>query len=585
MGLATNVRADAQTVANVLLVINDTSGASVEVGNYYAKARQVPDRNIVRIKTAQTDSVSRVVFEETIEAPVAAWLNRQLLQDQILYIVLTKGVPLRVDGTGGESGTVASVDSELTLLYRKMTGATIPLAGRLDNPLFLGDKAMTDAKRFTRASSDLYLVTRLDGFAFDDIKGLIDRGLTPSRDGRIVLDQKATVIDRGGDLWLQETADRLRTSGAGARVLLESTRGIAATPDPVLGYFSWGSNDPANQLRDMGLKFAPGAIGGLMVSTDGRTFREPAPDWKPAVAGSPTGGQSLVGDLIREGITGVSGHVAEPYLDAIVRPQILFPAYLAGFNLAESFYLAMPFLSWQDIVIGDPLCAPFAVGPVGPMGPVGPIDPDTALPALFAQRSLASPKVSGLKVEAVKLNMKAMSLEAQGRPESDVRPLLEQATALEPKLVAAQMILAERAESRGALDDAYARYRAILTVEPNNVVALNNLAYSLADKRKALDEALPLAERAYKLAPQVAVFADTLGWIHFLRGDAVTASPILNHAAQVDPGNVDILVHAATVAVALNDFPRARTLLDGAVKADPRAADRADVKALRDKIK
>ena len=38
---------------------------------------------------------------------------------------------------------------------------------------------------------------------------------------------------------------------------------------------------------------------------------------------------------------------------------MLFPAYLAGFNLIESFYLAIPHLSWQTIVVGDPLCAPF----------------------------------------------------------------------------------------------------------------------------------------------------------------------------------------------------------------------------------
>jgi hypothetical protein len=42
-----------------------------------------------------------------------------------------------------------------------------------------------------------------------------------------------------------------------------------------------------------------------------------------------------------------------------VRPQTLFPAYLSGFNLAESFYLSIPALSWQTVVIGDPLCRPF----------------------------------------------------------------------------------------------------------------------------------------------------------------------------------------------------------------------------------
>ena len=39
------------------------------------------------------------------------------------------------------------------------------------------------------------------------------------------------------------------------------------------------------------------------------------------------------------------------------RPDLLFPAYFSGRNLAESYYLAIPALSWQNIVVGDPLCS------------------------------------------------------------------------------------------------------------------------------------------------------------------------------------------------------------------------------------
>ena len=33
------------------------------------------------------------------------------------------------------------------------------------------------------------------------------------------------------------------------------------------------------------------------------------------------------------------------------------PAYAHGRNLAESYYLALPFLSWQGVIFGDPLCS------------------------------------------------------------------------------------------------------------------------------------------------------------------------------------------------------------------------------------
>ena len=85
--------------------------------------------------------------------------------------------------------------------------------------------------------------------------------------------------------------------------------------------------------------------------------RPPVPDDpKTFFAGTP---DALIGDLIRDGVTGVAGQVGEPLLLGAVRPDVLFPAYLAGYNLAEAFYLATPTLSWTTIVVGDPLCRPF----------------------------------------------------------------------------------------------------------------------------------------------------------------------------------------------------------------------------------
>jgi uncharacterized protein (TIGR03790 family) len=576
----------AQSAANVLLVVNEASPESGEIGNYYAAARQIPADQIVKISAPVTDSLSRPAFDANIQAPIASFLAKHLLHDRILYIVLTKGIPLRVEGTEGPNGTVASVDSELTLLYRRMVGAAVPVIGRVDNPLFLGDKPVKTAKRFSRLDSDLYLVTRLDGFSVADVKALIDRGMKPVRDGQIVLDQRATLIDRGGDAWLQEASDRLTNDQYGARVQFENTRTVANVSGPVIGYFSWGSNDPSNQRRVMGLSFVNGAIGGMFVSTDGRTFREPNPNWKPAIAGSASGGQSLIGDLVREGITGVVGHVAEPYLDSIVRPQILFPAYLAGFNLAESFYMAMPFLSWQDIVVGDPLCSPFQSAPAAQDQLHRGVDQATLLPALFAERRLNNLKDGKTPVnsEALTLSLRGWSLLGQGKPDAEVDEVLARATAIEPRLVTSQLRLATGAEKRNDYDKAIERYRAVLAAEPGNLVALNNLAYILADKKNQAAEALPLAERAYRLSGQETTIADTLGWVQFKLGDTAKALLLLDQAAKAVPPNVDILVHAAIAHASVGNSVQARRYVDAAIKADPKAADRSDVKTLLGKL-
>ena len=93
----------------------------------------------------------------------------------------------------------------------------------------------------------------------------------------------------------------------------------------------------------------------------------------------------MIADYIHEGVTGISGYVYEPYLQACERPQILFPAYVQGLNLAESFYLAMPYLSWQTVVVGDPLVSPYLGTPLSPEESNPPQDPATGLPEYFAK--------------------------------------------------------------------------------------------------------------------------------------------------------------------------------------------------------
>src|SRR5512135_699481 len=175
LALAVVRPAAAQTGDNVLLVVNQASADSVRVAEHYARVRGVPQAQVVRLTVdATADDIDRGAFERDIQAPIAAWLRRNSAQDRILYLVLTKGIPLRVRGTQGQDGTVASVDSELTLLYRRLTGETPAPIGRISNPYYLGDAPIEQAKTFSHQAVDLYLVTRLDGYTVDDVIGLID---------------------------------------------------------------------------------------------------------------------------------------------------------------------------------------------------------------------------------------------------------------------------------------------------------------------------------------------------------------------------------------------------------------------------
>jgi uncharacterized protein (TIGR03790 family) len=592
--LAFALPAAAQTGENILLVVNQASEASVQIGDYYARRRGVPRNNVLGVTVAPKDEVSRSDFERHIETPITTWFGRSAAHDRVVYIVLTKGVPLRVTGTTGRSGTVASVDSELALQYRKMTGTPVPVAGPLPNPYFLGDRAIEQARPFSHREQDIFLVTRLDGFTVDDAIGLVDRGLTASRDGRFVLDGRAGSNERGNE-WLKAAADWLTAHGFADRVVSDMTGRALRDEKNVLGYYSWGSSDPALKLRRFNLAFVPGAIGAMFVSGDARTFTEPPADWtigtweapKSYFAGSP---QSLTGDLIREGITGVAGHVADPYLDGTIRPDFLFPAYVSGFNLAESYYLAMPYLSWQTVVVGDPLCAAFPrrTPTTGELDPAP--DSATELPGFFSLRRLkaASASLPDVQPEAVRLFVRGESRMSRDDL-AGARESIEKAVAADERLIPGQLLLAFWDEQNHDTDAAIARYKRILAVDPNHVVSLNNLAYQLAVHKNQPSDALALAERARRLTGSNPALAgsvsDTLGWIQHLLGNEREAIRWLAEAVRLVPANPEIRLHAALAYAAGGQLDASLAELTRAVELAPDFEGRDEVKQLRARLR
>jgi len=587
--LASAASAFAQSGANVLVVANEAHPDSVRIAEHYTRARSVPADQVLRIKIDVADEVERAAFNAQIQAPIATWLRQHAAQDRILYIVLTKGVPLRVKGTPGRDGTLASVDSELTLLYQRLLGREPAIGGRVPNPYFHGAAPIAQAVPFSRAASELYLVTRLDGFSADDAIALVDRAATPSREGRILLDQTAAAASTAGNGWLADAAARLADAGFADRVVIEKTSHVLTGEKDVLGYYSWGSNDPAITRRRFDFGFVPGALAGTYVSTDGRTFTEPPAAWtigkwtdrSTFFAGSP---QSLAGDLIREGVTGVSAHVDEPYLDATVRPDILFPAYLSGFNLAESFYLAMPYLSWRTVVVGDPLCAPFPHRTLAPSDIDAGLDAATGLPARFAERRLQVLTTAGTRADAARAVLRSEALGAKG-DKAGSRRALEEATVLDPALFAAHLQLAGEYEADQDHDRAIERYRLVLGAQANNILALNNLAYALAVRKAQPAEALPHAERAHRLSggrsPEI---ADTLAWVLHLLGRDADALPIQEQAVKGAQTSAVHRLHLAAIYAGLGRIENAAAELKEAVRLQPDLDAGDEVKALRARI-
>jgi uncharacterized protein (TIGR03790 family) len=374
--------ADADT-ARVVVLRNENSPISKSVADDYAHRRGVPNVLSIRCQDSATSSKDETItfaaYEQSIERPLRAFLSAH---PGVEFIVLTKGVPIRIaDAPGrGLGNRRPSLDSYLAALdYDRTPGAqSVAISDSGFTGTAWANRFWNSPEPFSHAKFGGYLVTRLDGYTEADAKSLVARALESERrsaakpdDAKVLLDtcpafgyadpavqprpifaappapdQKITLVEldfKHYNADMQRAAEILRSRKI--PVELDQTDVFLGDRTNLLGYVSWGSNDRhyrANAYHS--LRFAPGALCDTAVSTSARTFLPT------------TGGQSLIADLIAQGITGVKGYTDEPLLQAVASPTILFDRATRGWTLAETFYAASRFIGWEDIVLGDPLC-------------------------------------------------------------------------------------------------------------------------------------------------------------------------------------------------------------------------------------
>jgi uncharacterized protein (TIGR03790 family) len=372
----------------VLLLCNANSPVSRAIAEDYAQKRHIKHRVSIQCQdsalSTNAETITLAAYTTAIETPVRNYLATH---PKINFIVLTKGIPIRIVGAALGSADEHSTEPEMTrghpsvdsylaaLDYTSLPGTRkIAIAGSGAVGAALANRYWNATEPFSHAKFGGYLVTRLDGYTEADAKALVSRALAAEahiaeilKQGKVLLDvqpafglgDKATqpgpitgTIITSESAWSEFNADMLHAHDVlvkrGIPDELDLTEGFIGQRSNLLGYFSWGSND-AKYSSDAyeSLSFAPGSLCDTAESTSARTFL-------------PTeGGQSLLVDLIAHGLTCGKGYVDEPLLQAIASPTIALDRYTSGYTMAESFYAASHFVAWEDVVIGDPLCTPY----------------------------------------------------------------------------------------------------------------------------------------------------------------------------------------------------------------------------------
>ena len=128
-------------------------------------------------------------------------------------------------------------------------------------------------------------------------------------------------------------------------------------------------------------------------------------------------------------------------------------------------------------------------------------------------------------------------------------------------------------------DAAKEQYAAIAEAEPDNVLALNNLAWLLWNEDDA-ESALPYAERAVERAPDNPAVADTAGIVHLRLGNTGRALTLLRKAATRLPDNAEVQYHYAQALAAQGNSKEALEVLKRALSNGGNFSERAEAEAL-----
>ena len=131
---------------------------------------------------------------------------------------------------------------------------------------------------------------------------------------------------------------------------------------------------------------------------------------------------------------------------------------------------------------------------------------------------------------------------------------------------------------KNELKSAIPHYEAVLKVDPDNLAALNDLAWS--HQRLGQRQALGYAQRAHRLAPDNPAVIDTLGWIYLEQGELGKAMPLLQKASALAPQAGEIHYHYGMLLARSGDKRGARRELEKALASGPSFARRAEAQAL-----
>ena len=362
---------------NVLLVVNSRDPDSLTIANHFIELRDIPVWSVLYLDWPPEKLTTGIdTFRRRILAPILSAIKNRQLEDQIDYVVYSSGFPYAINfrpelGNVVDRHPWASLTS-LTYFHQLVMTRSLAFrsrgANRYANPnpaaQTRGYRAryVLDAlgKRSGQTRSGPgYLLSMMLGYTkgernntTDQIVNYLTRGKQAdftNPKGTIYYVKNGNVRSTTRDNGYEAAVATLRAAGVQAEVIRGTKDSDMALPKGrsdvqglMTGYFEhfWGIS---------GSTIQPGAICENFTSYGG------------VLSGIRK--QSLLCNFLRYGAVASSGTVVEPFAiaDKFPHPWIQVH-YVKGSSVAEAFYQSVR-TPYQLIMVGDPLCQPWATPP------------------------------------------------------------------------------------------------------------------------------------------------------------------------------------------------------------------------------
>jgi hypothetical protein len=363
---------------NLFLVVNASSPDSVAVANAYADLRGIPPINVLMLPWQEsTESVDIATFRSDLLDPVLQAIDGRRLAPQINCVVYSSDFPWRIDFAEELPAALKAQDlhkfpsgslTGMTMLYAAVRSGQGPVwldprSNRYWRPLdAAGVPESTDGFRgwhrygpqgeVTEDTGNRYLLSVMLGVTAGRGNSVpeIVRGLEASA--------AADGTKPPGTIYFVTNDDvRTKTRSPAFPPIVRALDALGVKAEIVSGVLPTARRDVAGLMTGAAdfdwpasqSTILPGAICENLTSYGG-IFTASV-------------GQTPLSAFIRAGAAGSSGTVIEPYaLQAKFPHAAIHVHYARGATLAEAFYQSVQ-SPYQLLVVGDPLCRPWAAIP------------------------------------------------------------------------------------------------------------------------------------------------------------------------------------------------------------------------------